>query len=98
MKSLAEQKFYLGAEQAGKEMMTGPLLKRQKETNLGWAPAAHTCNPSYSGGRHQEDRSSKSAWANISQDPVTCWYRSAAGRCQGSLPLQARELAREAAE
>jgi hypothetical protein len=30
---------------------------------------AHTCNPSYSGGRDQEDRSLKPAWANSSQDP-----------------------------
>jgi hypothetical protein len=27
---------------------------------------AHACNPSYSGGRDQEDRSSKPAWANSS--------------------------------
>jgi hypothetical protein len=25
---------------------------------------AHTCNPSYSGGRDQEDHSLKPAWAN----------------------------------
>jgi hypothetical protein len=31
---------------------------------------AQTCNPSYSGGRDQEDRSWKSAWANGSQDPI----------------------------
>jgi hypothetical protein len=30
----------------------------------GQAPVAHTCNPSYSGGRDQEDRSSKPAQAN----------------------------------
>jgi hypothetical protein len=30
---------------------------------------AHTCNPGYSGGRDQEDRSSKTAQANISQVP-----------------------------
>jgi hypothetical protein len=28
---------------------------------------AHTCNPSYSGDRDQEDLSSKPAWANSSQ-------------------------------
>jgi hypothetical protein len=28
----------------------------------GQAPVAHTCNPIYSGGRDQEDRSSKPAW------------------------------------
>jgi hypothetical protein len=31
---------------------------------------AHACNPSYSGGRDQEDPSSKSAQANIVQDPI----------------------------
>jgi hypothetical protein len=29
-------------------------------------PVAHTCNPSYSGSRNQEDHSSKPAWANSS--------------------------------
>jgi hypothetical protein len=29
-----------------------------------WALVAHTYNPSYSGGRDQEDRGSKPAWAN----------------------------------
>jgi hypothetical protein len=28
---------------------------------------AHICNPSYSGGRDQEDCSSKPTWANSSQ-------------------------------
>jgi hypothetical protein len=32
---------------------------------------AHTCNPSYSGGRDQEDCDSKPAWANSSQDPIS---------------------------
>jgi hypothetical protein len=31
---------------------------------------AHTCNPSYLGGRDYEDHSSKPAWANSSQDPI----------------------------
>jgi hypothetical protein len=30
---------------------------------------AHTCNPSYSGGRDQEDRGSKPAWANSLRNP-----------------------------
>jgi hypothetical protein len=30
---------------------------------------AHTCNPTYSGSRHQEDRSSKPAQANSSARP-----------------------------
>jgi hypothetical protein len=34
-------------------------------------PVAHACNPSYSGGRDQEDCSLKPAWANSSQDPIS---------------------------
>jgi hypothetical protein len=37
---------------------------------MGWVPVIHTCNPSYSGGRDQEDHSSKPAWANSSRDPI----------------------------
>jgi hypothetical protein len=33
------------------------------------APVAHTCDPSYSGGRDQEDYGSKPAQANSSRDP-----------------------------
>jgi hypothetical protein len=36
-----------------------------------WAPVAHTYSPSYSGGRDQEDHSSKPAWANSSWDPIS---------------------------
>jgi hypothetical protein len=32
---------------------------------------AHAFNPSYSGGRDQEDHGSQPAWANISQDPIS---------------------------
>jgi hypothetical protein len=40
------------------------------------APVAHACNPSYSGGRDQEDHCSKPAQANslrapISKKPIT---------------------------
>jgi hypothetical protein len=31
---------------------------------------AHACNPRYPGGKDQEDRSSKPAQANSSQDPI----------------------------
>jgi hypothetical protein len=31
---------------------------------------AHACNPSYSGGRNQEDHGSKPAQANSSPDPI----------------------------
>jgi hypothetical protein len=33
-------------------------------------PVAHACNPSYSGGRDQEDGSSKPAQVNSSCDPI----------------------------
>jgi hypothetical protein len=36
---------------------------------LGWVPVAHACNPSFSGGRDQEDRSLKPAQVNISMRP-----------------------------
>jgi hypothetical protein len=32
---------------------------------------AHACNPSYSGGRDQEDRGLKPALANSSRDPIS---------------------------
>jgi hypothetical protein len=31
---------------------------------MSWTQVAHTCNPNYSGGRDQDDCSSKSAQAN----------------------------------
>jgi hypothetical protein len=34
------------------------------------ALVAHACNPSYSGGRDQEDHRLKPAWANSSQGPI----------------------------
>jgi hypothetical protein len=37
---------------------------RIKKTITSQALVAHSCNPSYSGGRDQEDHSSKPAWAN----------------------------------
>jgi hypothetical protein len=40
---------------------------------LKWSqvPVAHPCNSSYSGGRDQEDHSSKPAQANSSRDPIS---------------------------
>jgi hypothetical protein len=40
----------------------------QLKKNFIWA---HTYNPSYSEDRDQEDRGSKSAWANSLQDPIS---------------------------
>jgi hypothetical protein len=42
-----------------------------KDQSFCWAPVAHTCEPSYSGGRDQEGCSSKPAWANSSRDPIS---------------------------
>jgi hypothetical protein len=38
---------------------------------LSQAPVAHACNPSYSGGRDQEDQGLKPACANSSQDSIS---------------------------
>jgi hypothetical protein len=46
----------------GQRAFSAVLWKTQK----GWALVAHTCNPSYSGGRDQEDLGSKPAQANTS--------------------------------
>jgi hypothetical protein len=40
-------------------------------SNLSRAPVPHTCNPSYSGGRDQEDQGLKPAQANSSQDSIS---------------------------
>jgi hypothetical protein len=40
---------------------------KKKDLGLG----APTCNPSYLGGRDQEDHGSKPAQANSSQDPIS---------------------------
>jgi hypothetical protein len=37
----------------------------------GQALMAYACNPSYSGGRDQEDYGLKPAWANSLQDPIS---------------------------
>jgi hypothetical protein len=50
---------------------------------------AYTCNPSYSGGRNQEDRGSKPAQANNSRDPIlkkTHHKKRAVGVAQGAEP------------
>jgi hypothetical protein len=45
-----------------------PLVKKWE---LSWAWVAHVHNPSYSGGREQEDHSSKPALGNSSPDPIS---------------------------
>jgi hypothetical protein len=41
----------------------------QLEINYSQVLMAHACNPSYLGGRDQEDHGSRPAWAKSSQDP-----------------------------
>jgi hypothetical protein len=51
----------------------------QRERTCG-VLVAHTCNPSYLGGRVQEDRGSKPTWANSLQDPILKMPNTKAGR------------------
>jgi hypothetical protein len=54
---------YLGREAQTKGLRSKPGQKNpiSKITNTSQVPGVHTCNPSYSGGRDQEDRGSKLA-------------------------------------
>jgi hypothetical protein len=49
---------------------------------------AHACNPSYSGGRDQEDHGLKAAWANSLRDPISKKpiTKKAGGVAQGVSP------------
>jgi hypothetical protein len=40
-------------------------------SSLKLGASAHACNPSYSGGKNQEDYGSKPAQTNSSQDPIS---------------------------
>jgi hypothetical protein len=42
-----------------------------KELGASQTSIVHSCNPTYSGNRDQEDQGSKPAWANSSQDPIS---------------------------
>jgi hypothetical protein len=55
----------------------------------GSAPVAYTCNPSYSGGRNQEDHGLKPAWTNSSLRPYLkkpFTKNRAGGVAQGEVP------------
>jgi hypothetical protein len=43
---------------------------KSMEIEAGRGPVTHTCNPSYSGGKDQEDQGSRPAWANSAQDLI----------------------------
>jgi hypothetical protein len=54
-----------------------------------WAVVTHACNPSYSGGRDQENQGLKPARASSSGDPISKKYPSqkrAGGMVQGEGP------------
>jgi hypothetical protein len=44
---------------------------KSQNHNGSQAPAAHTCNQSYSGGKDEEDHGLKAAQANRSRDPIS---------------------------
>jgi hypothetical protein len=74
------------------EVQAIPGIKQDpisKINNASQAPVAHACNPSYSGGRDQEDCSSKPAQANSSRDPVSKnpSQKRAGGVAQGEGPV-----------
>jgi hypothetical protein len=48
------------------EVLSSNSKTRKKKKSISQAPVARTYNSSYSGGRDQEDQSSKPAWANSS--------------------------------
>jgi hypothetical protein len=63
-----------------------------------WAPVAYFCNPSYSGGRDQEDQGLKTAWTNTSvrpnlEKPFT--KNGTGGVAQGSSPSTTRKEERK---
>jgi hypothetical protein len=47
------------------------LIKKKTKKLVSQVLVAHFCNPSYSGGRDQEDHGSKPAHANSSRDPIS---------------------------
>jgi hypothetical protein len=48
-----------------------PVIEALRRLRKSQALVAHACNPSYSGGRDQEDHSSKLAQANSLRDPIS---------------------------
>jgi hypothetical protein len=67
---------------------TPPFLCSKVDT-CSWTPVAHTCNPSYSGGRDRENESSKPAQASILKIPITT---RTGGVAQGEVKKKNRYL------
>jgi hypothetical protein len=57
-----------------------------------WVPVAHACNPSYSGGKGQEECSSKPAWANSSPDPISRKKKKSQKRAGGVAQVVGHEF------
>jgi hypothetical protein len=55
-----------------KSLSSNPYTGREKKKDMRFfrALVAHTCNPSYSGVRDEENEGSKPAQANSSRDPI----------------------------
>jgi hypothetical protein len=66
-------------QRAESRTVGGHSRELAKKWQKSWAPVAHTCNPSFSGGRDQEVLSSKPAWANNSGDPISNTTQNRAG-------------------
>jgi hypothetical protein len=60
------------------------VILQFKNPTKGQAPVAHPCNPSYSGGRDQEDRCSKPDQANSLQDSILKVPKTEKGWWSGS--------------
>jgi hypothetical protein len=63
---------FIKEEQTSSRKITAHLLKRPlSKTGNSQALVAHICNPSYSGGRNEEDHSTKPAMTNSFQGPIS---------------------------
>jgi hypothetical protein len=64
---LRRQKCHLlFSEYMDMEAICSVIILVKKDTKMSPVPVAHACNPSYSGGRDQEDHGSKPARGNSS--------------------------------
>jgi hypothetical protein len=52
------------------DLETSMNLVSAKNPQVTWVLVAHTCNPSYSGGRDQEDQGLGPDWADSLRDPI----------------------------
>jgi hypothetical protein len=55
----------IGKEETKLSLLRDVWLSNIESPKMSQVPVVHTCNPSYLGGRDQEDPSSKPAWAIV---------------------------------